>query len=179
MFEGGSRGGAIGSAPLVLRGGVWQRVTNQKEASIMANTGQSAPVAGVTTCNTVKVAAIVAFIPSFFSMLPQNIALLICAGMVTCAAITAAVPAPAHNRVLVVLYQIVRVTGLGVRYAVPYMATHLVKPSPAPSSTFAGVPTTTPADISSSASTGTGADAGSMAPAQSATGHAAQSHGAD
>ena len=93
----------------------------------MADTGQRAPVAGATTRNTAKVAAIVAFIPSFFAILPQNLALVICAGMVTCAAITAAVPAPVHGRVLVVLYQIVRVTGLGVRYAVPYMATHLVK----------------------------------------------------
>lgn len=93
----------------------------------MANTGQSAPVAGSTTRNTAKVAAIVAFIPTFFAALPQNMALVICAGMVTCAAITAAVPAPVHNRVLVVVYQIVRVAGLGVQYAVPYMATHLVK----------------------------------------------------
>ncbi|MFT8419580.1 MAG: hypothetical protein ABF636_12250 [Acetobacter sp.] len=104
----------------------------------MANSGQSAPIAGVTTCNTAKVAAIVAFIPSFFSVLPQNIALFICAGMVTCAAITAAVPAPAHNRVLVVLYQIVRVAGLGVRYAVPYMATHLAKAPPATAHTNTG-----------------------------------------
>lgn len=93
----------------------------------MANTGQPAPVAGSTTRNTAKVAAIVAFIPTFFAALPQNMALVICAGMVTCAAITAAVPAPMHNRVLVVVYQIVRVAGLGVQYAVPYMATHLVK----------------------------------------------------
>lgn len=95
----------------------------------MANTGQNAPATGAITCNTAKVAAIVAFIPSFFAMLPQNVALAICAGMVTCAAITAAVPAPAHSRVLVVLYQIVRVAGLGVQYAVPYMATHLAKGS--------------------------------------------------
>ncbi|WP_159102001.1 hypothetical protein [Acetobacter okinawensis] len=39
----------------------------------MANTGQSAPVACTTTGNTAKVAAIVAFIPSFFAVLPQNI----------------------------------------------------------------------------------------------------------
>ncbi|WP_338332019.1 hypothetical protein [Acetobacter sp. LMG 32666] len=97
----------------------------------MANTGQSVPITGGTTGNTAKVAAIVAFIPSFFAMLPQNIALFICAGMVTCAAITAAVPAPAQGRVLVALYQIVRVAGLGVRYAVPYMALHLSKTAPA------------------------------------------------
>lgn len=98
----------------------------------MANTGQSAPVACTTTGNTAKVAAIVAFIPSFFAVLPQNIGLAICAGMVTCAAITAAVPAPSQNRVLIVLYQIVRVAGLGVRYAVPYMAAHLGRAAPAP-----------------------------------------------
>lgn len=91
----------------------------------MVNTGQSVPAAGNATRNTAKVAAIVAFIPSFFAVLPQNMALVICAGMVTCAAITAAVPAPVHNRLLIGLYQIVRVTGLGVQYAVPYMATHL------------------------------------------------------
>ncbi|MCP1241749.1 hypothetical protein GOB86_10970 [Acetobacter lambici] len=96
----------------------------------MANTGQSVPITGATTGNTAKVAAIVAFIPSFFAMLPQNVALFICAGMVTCAAITAAVPAPAQGRVLVALYQIVRVAGLGVRYAVPYMAVHLTKTVP-------------------------------------------------
>lgn len=100
----------------------------------MANTGQSAPVACTTTGNTAKVAAIVAFIPSFFAVLPQNIGLAICAGMVTCAAITAAVPAPSQNRMLVVLYQIVRVAGLGVRYAVPYMAAHLSRTAPAPAS---------------------------------------------
>lgn len=96
----------------------------------MANTGQHTPGMGATTRNTATVAAIVAFIPSFFAVMPQNVALCICAGMVTCAAITAAVPAPVHGRVLVVLYQIVRVAGLGVRYAVPYMATHLGKAAP-------------------------------------------------
>jgi hypothetical protein len=93
----------------------------------MADTGHNVPVMGSVTRNTAKVAAIVAFIPSFFSVLPPNLALVICAGMVTCAAITAAVPAPVHGRLLVVLYQIVRVAGLGVQYAVPYMAAHLVK----------------------------------------------------
>ena len=97
----------------------------------MVDTGQSAPVAGATTRNTAKVATIVAFIPSFFSVLPPNLALVICAGMVTCAAITAAVPAPVHGRLLVVLYQIVRVAGLGVRHAAPYMVAHLSKATPA------------------------------------------------
>ncbi|MCI1437821.1 MAG: hypothetical protein LKI03_00055 [Acetobacter indonesiensis] len=82
--------------------------------------------------NTAKVAAIVALIPSVFSALPQNVSLLVCAVMVTCAAITAAVPAPAHSRILIALYQIVRIGGLGVRYAVPYMATHLVKSAATP-----------------------------------------------
>ncbi|MFT9385510.1 hypothetical protein [Acetobacter sp.] len=84
--------------------------------------------------NTFKVAAIVALIPSVFSALPQNISLLVCAVMVTCAAITAAVPAPAHSRILIALYQVVRIGGLGVRYAVPYMATHLVKGASTPPS---------------------------------------------
>jgi hypothetical protein len=97
------------------------------EVLSMADTGHNVPVMGSVTRNTAKVAAIIAFIPSFFSVLPQNVALVICAGMVTCAAITAAVPAPVHGRLLVALYQMVRVTGLGVQYAMPYMATHLVK----------------------------------------------------
>lgn len=81
--------------------------------------------------NTAKVAGIVALLPSLFSSLPQNIALIICATMVTCAAITASVPAPASNRFLIALYQAVRVIGLGVKYAIPYAATHLVKAAPA------------------------------------------------
>ena len=115
----------------------------------MANTGLSMPKVGAATGNAAKVAAIVAFIPSFFSILPQNIGLVICAGMVTCAAITAAVPAPTHSRVLITLYQIVRVAGLGVRYAVPYMVAHLGKATSAP----AVAPMTTPAVMSTTAST--------------------------
>lgn len=81
--------------------------------------------------NTAKVAGIVALIPSLFSALPQNVGLIICATMVTCAAITASVPAPTGNRFLIALYQAVRVIGLGVKYAIPYAATHLVKAAPA------------------------------------------------
>ncbi|MBS0988057.1 hypothetical protein JK182_05115 [Acetobacter okinawensis] len=81
--------------------------------------------------NTAKVAGIVTLIPSLFSALPQNVALIICATMVTCAAITASVPAPTSNRLLIALYQAVRVIGLGVKYAIPYVATHLVKATPA------------------------------------------------
>ena len=109
----------------------------------MVNTGQSMPKVCTTTGNTAKVAAIVAFIPSFFAVLPQNLGLVICAGMVTCAAITAAVPAPTQSRVLITLYQIVRVAGLGVRYAVPYMVAHLSKATPAPA--LAPVAATLPA----------------------------------
>ena len=79
---------------------------------------------------TAKVAGIVALLPSLFSTLPQNVALIICATMVTCAAITASVPAPASNRFLIALYQTVRVIGLGIKYAIPYAATHLVKSAP-------------------------------------------------
>ncbi len=122
----------------------------------MANTGQRAPVTGAATYNTAKVAAIVAFIPSFFAVLPQSVALVICAGMVTCAAITAAVPAPAQNRVLVGLYQIVRVAGLGVRYAVPYMATHLVKTTSSVGSTPVGhAPAVCMPDVAVSAASST------------------------
>ncbi|NSL91683.1 hypothetical protein [Acetobacter syzygii] len=89
--------------------------------------------------NTAKVAGIAALLPSLFSALPQNIALIIATTMITCAAITASVPAPTHNRVLIALYQVVRVIGLGVSYAFPYMATHLMKGAPAaPTAPLAG-----------------------------------------
>ena len=89
--------------------------------------------------NTAKVAGIMALVPSLFSALPQNVGLAICATMVTCAAITAAVPAPTGNRFLIALYQAVRVIGLGVKYAIPYAATHLVKAaSAAPETPLAG-----------------------------------------
>lgn len=123
----------------------------------MANTGLSVPKVGTATGNAAKVAAIVAFIPSFFSILPQNIGLVICAGMVTCAAITAAVPAPTQSRVLITLYQIVRVAGLGVRYAVPYMVAHLGKatsaPAVAPIAMSPVMPTAMPAGAPTPAST--------------------------
>ncbi|MDE7547867.1 hypothetical protein PY793_07690 [Acetobacter fabarum] len=123
----------------------------------MADTGQNVPAVGSVTRNTAKVAAIIAFIPSFFSVLPQNVALVICAGMVTCAAITAAVPAPVHGRVLVALYQIVRVTGLGVQYAVPYMASHLVKATSA-SKAYSPVPATATGGTVAASAPGTGAN---------------------
>ena len=85
--------------------------------------------------NTAKVAAIIAFIPGLFSALPENVSLIICAVMITCAAITASVPAPVHNRLLISLYQLVRIGGLGIQYAVPYMATHLVKGASIPTDT--------------------------------------------
>jgi hypothetical protein len=89
--------------------------------------------------NTAKVAGIVTLLPSLFSTLPQNVALIICATMVTCAAITASVPAPTSNRLLIALYQAVRVVGLGIKYALPYVATHLVKAAPAaPAAPLAG-----------------------------------------
>ncbi|MFT8723619.1 MAG: hypothetical protein ABF759_13755 [Acetobacter malorum] len=89
--------------------------------------------------NTAKVAGIVTLLPSLFSALPQNVALIICATMVTCAAITASVPAPTTNRFLIILYQAVRVVGLGIKYAIPYVATHLVKAAPAaPATPLAG-----------------------------------------
>lgn len=82
--------------------------------------------------NTAKVAAVLAFFPSLMSVLPERIALVVCVVMVTCSAIVAAVPAPSKNRLLIALYQLVRVGGLGVKYAVPYMATHLIKNSSEP-----------------------------------------------
>lgn len=88
------------------------------------------PASGPTaTANTVKVAAIVTLLPSLMAVLPPGCALSICVTMITCAAITASVPAPTHGRVLVGVYQVVRVVGLGVKYAIPYVATHLARPS--------------------------------------------------
>ena len=88
------------------------------------------PAGGPTaTANTVKVAAIVTLLPSLMAVLPPGCALSICVTMITCAAITASVPAPTHGRVLVGVYQVVRVVGLGVKYAIPYVATHLARPS--------------------------------------------------
>lgn len=77
--------------------------------------------------NTAKVAAIFAFVPTLLSALPPRVAFVVCVMIVTCAAIIAAVPAPSKNRLLIVLYQFVRVVGINVKYALPYMATHLVK----------------------------------------------------
>lgn len=103
--------------------------------NLMADT----PDKKTAVVNTAKVAGIVALIPSLFSTLPQNVALIICATMVTCAAITASVPAPTSNRLLIALYQAVRVVGLGIKYALPYAATHLVKAAPAaPAAPLAG-----------------------------------------
>lgn len=89
--------------------------------------------------NTAKVAAVLAFFPTLMSVLPERIALAVCIVMVTCSAIVASVPAPSKNRLLIALYQLVRVGGLGVKYAVPYMATHLIKsgPEPLPTATAA------------------------------------------
>lgn len=74
-----------------------------------------------------KVVALGTLVPGVFAALPEKVSISIAAVMITCAAITASVPAPQKNRVLIYLYQIVRVIGLGVSYAVPYVATHLTK----------------------------------------------------
>lgn len=92
-----------------------------------------------TALNTAKIAGIVAFLPTVLTELPQNVALPACIAVITCAAITASVPAPLHNRILIFLYQVVRVVGLGVKYAFPYVATHLVKGTPVtPTAPLAG-----------------------------------------
>ena len=89
--------------------------------------------------NTAKVAAFFAFVPTLLSMLPPRLGFVVCVVIITCAAIIAAVPAPSKSRLLIALYQFVRVVGLNVKYALPYMATHLVKspsdPLPATSGT--------------------------------------------
>ncbi|GBQ50690.1 hypothetical protein [Acetobacter ghanensis] len=98
------------------------------------------PANNATVVNTAKVAGILALLPTLFSSLPPTVALTICITMVTCAAITASVPAPTNNRVLIALYQVVRVIGLGVSYALPYVATHLVKGGPSVSTAPQAVP---------------------------------------
>lgn len=85
-----------------------------------------------TALNTAKIAGIVAFIPTVLTALPEWASLSICTVMITCAAITASVPAPSKSRLLIALYQIVRVIGLNVGAALPYVATHLVKTPVAP-----------------------------------------------
>ena len=84
-----------------------------------------------TALNTAKIAGIVAFLPTVLTALPEWASLSICTVMITCAAITASVPAPNKSRVLIALYQVVRVIGLNVGSALPYVATHLVKGAPA------------------------------------------------
>ena len=84
-----------------------------------------------TALNTAKIAGIVAFLPTVLTALPEWASLSICTAMITCAAITASVPAPSKSRVLIALYQAVRVIGLNVGSALPYVATHLVKSAPA------------------------------------------------
>ena len=83
-----------------------------------------------TAMNTAKIAGIVAFLPTVLTAIPEWASLSICTVMITCAAITASVPAPSKSRVLIVLYQAVRVIGLNVGSALPYVATHLVKSAP-------------------------------------------------
>lgn len=116
----------------LLRQFAWRLLT--KEKPMAESLPNSPPNAAL---NTAKVAANLALIPSLFSVLPQNVSLIICVAMITCAGITASVPAPVHNRLLIGLYQLVRIGGLGIRYAIPYVATHLVKgasgPTDAPS----------------------------------------------
>lgn len=117
---------------IILRQIAWRLLTKDNP---MADT----PDKKTAVVNTAKVAGIVTLLPSLFSTLPQNVALIICATMVTCAAITASVPAPTSNRLLIALYQAVRVVGLGIKYALPYVATHLVKAAPtAPAASLAG-----------------------------------------
>lgn len=104
----------------LIRQFVWRLTVKD---SFMAD----APASNVAVVNTAKVAGNLALLPILFSSLPQNIALPICITMVTCAGIIASVPAPTNHRVLIALYQLVRVVGLGVGYALPYVATHLGK----------------------------------------------------
>ena len=92
-----------------------------------------------TALNAAKIAGIVAFLPTVLTALPEWASLSICTVMITCAAITASVPAPSKSRVLIALYQVVRVIGLNVGSALPYVATHLTKGAVTPvSSPLAG-----------------------------------------
>ena len=93
-----------------------------------------------TALNTAKIAGIVAFLPTVLTSLPEWASLSICTVMITCAAITASVPAPSKSRVLIALYQVVRVIGLNVGSALPYVAAHLVKGASSDASTPLAAP---------------------------------------
>lgn len=92
----------------------------------MPEDSQTSGVGGVLK-TTAKVSTIATFLPTILLSLPQWASLTICIVIVTCAAITASAPPPSKSRLLIALYQIVRVIGLNVGAALPYVATHLVK----------------------------------------------------
>lgn len=79
--------------------------------------------------NVVRMVGLGTMIPVFLTSIPPTYALAICVVIVTCSAIMAAVPAPSANnpKVLIYAYQALRIASMGVKYAIPYMSTHLVK----------------------------------------------------